>query len=115
MSRPGRFRSGLSAEAAGPELIGADRPEEVDLAEGRPVGLAEVVLAVDALPGQEAGQANLAGGPDDEIGVARALGVEMRRQVLGGQRVGQVLRRDSRAIASRTVDRNASRSSSRPE
>jgi hypothetical protein len=42
---------GLStAEAAATLLIGADRPQEIDLAEGRPQHVGEIELTVGALP-----------------------------------------------------------------
>ena len=91
----GRPRGPLPAETAGPLLVRADRPQEVDLAEGRPVGLAEVELAVGALPGQEAGQADLAGGPDDELRVRRASGVQLGGQAVGREGVGQLIGRRS--------------------
>ena len=56
----GGRRAGLAAEAAVAVGVVAQRPQEVDLAEVRPVGLAEVELAVRALPEQEAGQPLLA-------------------------------------------------------
>ena len=49
-----------AAEAAVPVGVVAQGPQEVDLAEVRPVGLAEVELRVGALPEQEAGQPLLA-------------------------------------------------------
>src|SRR5690348_7007792 len=44
------------AEPAMPRGVGPQRPEEVHPPEGRPVGVAEVELRVDALPQQEAAQ-----------------------------------------------------------
>ncbi len=49
----GNFRSALPSVAALPGGEAAQRPKEVDLPEGRPVGLAEVQLGVGALPQQE--------------------------------------------------------------
>src|ERR1019366_8707980 len=86
----------LAAEAAGPELVGAQCTQEVDLAESRPVGLAELELRVDRLPGQEAGQANLARCPDDQVRLGRAAGVEVVGDRFGGQFVGQPVGRDTR-------------------
>ena len=60
------------AEPAVPRRVGPQRPQEVDLAEVRPVGVAEVELRVGALPEQEAAQPLLAGGADDQIGVGLA-------------------------------------------
>ena len=45
------------AEAAVAGGVGAEGAEEVDLAEGRPVGVAEVELRVNGLPQQESADA----------------------------------------------------------
>src|SRR5688500_8884509 len=71
----GPFTRPLLPEAAAPRGVGPDGPQEVHLAEVRPIGLAEVELRVRALPEQEAGQPLLAGGPDDQVGVRLALGI----------------------------------------
>src|SRR6188508_1223461 len=68
---------GSGPEAAVPLTEGTQRPEEVDLAEVRPVGLAEVELAVRALPEQETAEPLLPGGADDQVRVGLALGVEV--------------------------------------
>ena len=47
----------LGAEAAISRGVGAQGAKEVDLAEGRPVGVAEVELRVDGLPQQESADA----------------------------------------------------------
>src|SRR5450759_4355706 len=78
-----------AAETAGPLLVGADRPQEVDLAEGGPVDLAEVELAVDALPGQEAAEAHLAGGSNYQVRVRAARRVQVALHCVRGQTVGQ--------------------------
>src|SRR3989304_5508106 len=65
----------LPPEAAAALLERPDGAQEVNLAERRPVGLAEVVLAVDALPRQKAAQPDLAAGAHDEVRVRAALGV----------------------------------------
>ena len=56
-----------------------DRAQQVDLAERRPVDVREVEFAVRALPEQEAGEADLAAGANDQVGLGRAGGVEMAR------------------------------------
>src|SRR5690606_4801930 len=86
-------RSGAEASLA--LGVGAQRPEEVDLAEVGPVGLAEVELAVRALPEQEAPEALLPGGADHQVGVRLALGVEVLGDVLGGDGVGELLEGDA--------------------
>ena len=50
----------LTTAATVPLAVGADRPQEVDAAERRPVGVAKVVLTERALPEHEPGQAQLA-------------------------------------------------------
>ena len=65
----------------------------MDLAEGRPVGLAEVQLGVGALPEQEVGQTQLAAGADDEIGVRLPGGIQVAGNVLNGERLGQLSQR----------------------
>src|SRR6266511_3387647 len=80
----------LLAEAAPPLRIGAQRAQEVDLAEGRPVGVGEVVLRVGRLPQQEAGQADLPRGADDQVGVGHPGGVQVPGDLVGGQAGGRV-------------------------
>src|SRR5437764_15488918 len=53
-------RAALPPEPARSMLIRPDRPQEVDTPESWPVRVAEVVLAVHALPWQEARQPDLA-------------------------------------------------------
>src|SRR5581483_12156103 len=79
-------RVALLAEPPIPVLVAPDRPHEIDLAEGGPVGVAEVELAVGALPQHEAREAHLPAGPDDQVRVGSVLGVEVlldrvRRQI----------------------------------
>src|SRR6476469_2262756 len=76
--------------------VRADRAQEVHAAEVGPVRLAEVELAVRALPEQEAAEALLPRGADDEVGVRLALGVEVLGDVLDLQALGQLL--DARAV-----------------
>src|SRR5919197_109187 len=80
----------LLAEAALPLGVGAQRPQEVDLAEVRPVGVGEVVLRVGRLPQQEAGQADLPRGADDQVGVGHPGGVQVPGDLVGGQAAGRV-------------------------
>ena len=55
--QPGSASAAVAALAL---LEGADRAQEIDLAEGRPQHVGEIELAVGALPQQEAGEAHLA-------------------------------------------------------
>src|SRR5690606_6088695 len=90
-ARPARARF---ASPSVPPLAGlevAQGPQEVDLAELRPVRVAEVELAVDRLPRHETGQPDLAGGPDHEVGVRHAGSVEVRRELLGAHVTGDAL------------------------
>src|SRR3982751_5684614 len=82
---------GSGAVPALAQPVGPDRPQEVDAAEVRPVGLAEVELAVRALPEQEAAQPLLPRRADDEVGVGLALGVEVLGDVLDVDDVGELL------------------------
>src|ERR1700675_798323 len=65
-SANGRCRrdAGSSAESALARLIGADRTQEIDFAEGRPEHVGKVEFAVRALPQQKSGQTDLAAGAD---------------------------------------------------
>src|SRR5579863_9602318 len=58
--------SGSTPEASRALLKRADRAKKVDLAEVRPVDVREIELAVDALPEQEAREADLAAGANDQ-------------------------------------------------
>ena len=88
--RYGGLGTGLGAEAAVPVAVRAQGPQEVDVAELRPVGVAEVELAVRALPEQEAGQPLLARGADQQVGVGLALGVEVLGDVLDVEEGGDL-------------------------
>src|SRR5699024_916472 len=59
----------------------------------RPERLAEVELAVRALPHQKTAQALFAGGADDQVRVGLALGVQMLGDLLHGDRLAQFLQR----------------------
>src|SRR5271155_455127 len=60
-----------------------DRPQEIDLAKGRPQDIGEIKFAVRTLPQKKAGEADFAAGADDQIGVRNAGGVEMGADRLG--------------------------------
>ena len=87
----------LAAEAALALPVRTQGADEVDLAEVRPQGLAEVVLAVRGLPHQEPGQPLLARGADDQVRVRLAPGVEVLGDVVDVQGAGQLL--DGGAVA----------------
>src|SRR5580693_8258134 len=89
----GSGKSGSFAESAPARLIGADRAQEVDFAEGRPEHVGEVELAVHALPQQKSGQADLAAGTNDQVGIRQAGGVEMLGDGFGGDAVGRLGKR----------------------
>jgi len=82
---------GLTAQAALPARVVAQRAQEVDTPEIRPVDLTEVVLRVHRLPQQEAGQTLLTRGADDQVRIRLALGVQVLGDVLLGQRVRYLL------------------------
>src|SRR5690606_27316311 len=84
-------RSGAEAPVARAE--GAERAEEVHSAEGRPEDLAEVELRMRALPEQEAGEALLSRGPDEQVRVGLAARVEMLADVLQVEALGELLDR----------------------
>src|SRR5439155_16649 len=67
----------LLAEAAVTLLEGAHGAEEIGRPERRPVDVAEVELAVRALPEEEPRQAHLAARPDDEVGIGQIGRVEV--------------------------------------
>src|SRR6478735_9079188 len=84
---------GSAAEAAFTLGVRADRAQEVDPAEVGPQRLAEVELRVGRLPEQEATEPLLARGPDHQVGVGLALGVEVLGDVLDVDDVGELLER----------------------
>ena len=73
----------LRAEAPLPLLIIADRPEKIDLAKGGPVGVAEIELTIGALPEEEAGEAEFATRPDDEIRIGKIIHIEILADLFG--------------------------------
>src|SRR6478609_6759434 len=94
--RPSR----LHAIAAVPRGVIAQRPQEVDPAELRPICLGEPHLQARALPQQEPGQPLLPRRADHQVGVRLSRGVEVLRdrvdvdrldQLVAGSAVGQLL------------------------
>src|SRR6516225_4842005 len=85
----------LGAEPAVAGAVGPQGPEKVDPAERGPVGVAEVELRVSALPQQEPAQALLPRGADHQVGIGLAGRVEVVRDVLHVQQLGQLLDRGS--------------------
>src|SRR5262249_30071930 len=81
----------LSSESSMALLIASDRPKKVDLAKHRPVGIAEVELAVGTLPQHEARQADLATGPDDQIRIRAIVRIQVLGQRLGGNALEDIL------------------------
>lgn len=69
------FRS--PPEAALAVMKGPQGAEEINLAKGRPVGIAKVELGINALPEQEARQPHLAAGADDQFRVGHVGSVEV--------------------------------------
>src|SRR5262249_45533563 len=85
--------SALRAEASLAVGVAAQGPQEGGLAEAGPVAIAEVELGVRALPEQEAGEALLATGPDDQVRIRLALRVEVLGDVVDVEHLGQFLDR----------------------
>ncbi len=65
-----------AAEAAFAALVVGDGFEEMDAAEVGPEAVGDEDLGVGDLPEEEVGDALLAGGADDEVGVGHVRGVE---------------------------------------
>jgi hypothetical protein len=65
----------LFPEPAIPLLIASDSPQEIDLPKRRPVRVAEVELAVGALPEHEARQSHFPTRPDDQVRVWTVMGI----------------------------------------
>src|SRR5450755_2493467 len=98
LARTGRYGSSLDlprsgAEPALPGRVGAQRAEEVDAAERRPVGIAEVELRVRALPEQEPAEPLLPRGTDHQVRIGLAGRVEVLGDVLDVQDLGQLFDR----------------------
>src|SRR5882724_4437114 len=79
--------AGSAAESPLALLVGTDGSQEVDLAEGRPVRVAEVEFAVGALPQEEAREPDLTAGADDEIRIRQVRRVEVLADRLLGDAV----------------------------
>src|SRR5262249_13856834 len=85
--------SPLHPKAALPELIAADRPQQIDFPEFRPMHVGEVELAMHAMPHHETGKPDLATGPDDEIRIGQPGGIEIATYGLRGQCQDHFLKR----------------------
>ncbi len=95
-----------AAEAAFAALVGGDGFEEMEAAEVGPEAIGDEDLGVGDLPEEEVGDALLAGGADDEVGVGHVAGVEgagdaWTRRGLRGRRRRGGLRRSSRGCGPR--------------
>src|SRR6202034_3748825 len=101
------FKACLAAVAAVPGRVGPERPEEIDLAEGRPVCVTEVKFRICALPQQEAAEPLLAGGADDQVRVGLAGRVQVFGDVLEVKNLGELLNRGApgRVILEQGADR----------
>ena len=77
------FVGGLTeaAEATLALLVGGDGFEEMEAAEVGPEAVSDEDLGIGDLPEEEVGDALLAGGADDEVGVGHVGGVESRGDV----------------------------------
>src|SRR6516164_1192713 len=72
-------------------LVGAQRPQEVDAAEGGPIHVGEVEFAEHALPQEESGKPNLPAGPDDEVGVGKIRSIEGSADCVRSYKVDDLL------------------------
>jgi hypothetical protein len=81
----GASSSGVGGFASLPGGIAAQRPQEVDLAERRPVSVTEVQFRRHGLPQQEVRSALLAAGADDEVGIGLSGWVEVAGNIVGRQ------------------------------
>src|SRR6185437_3317122 len=76
-STQGVGRVGLNrAEAALASLVGSDRTQQVALAEVGPQRIGEIEFGVGELVEEEVGNAQLAGGADEQVGIGHAAGGE---------------------------------------
>ena len=66
-----------STEASLALLVGADGPQEVDLAELGPVHVCEVEFAIGALPQQEPREADLSACSNDQVRIGKASGIKV--------------------------------------
>src|SRR5918995_5959014 len=88
-ARSRSLRATRSPPEAPPSLgIRPQGAKEVHLTEVRPVRVGKVVLGMGRLPQQEAGQPDLAGGADDQVGVGDAGGVQVAGDLVGGDHAG---------------------------
>src|SRR3954471_17030564 len=93
LALPAMLARASAAETAVPGGVVAQRPQEVDPAEVGPVDVGEVELGVRRLPEQEARQPLLTAGPDDQVGIGLAAGVEVLGDVVDLQRLDQLVQR----------------------
>src|SRR5579862_4449363 len=73
----------LPPEAPPALLESAHGTQEVHLAEGGPEHVGEIEFAVGALPQQEPRKADLAAGPDDELGIGEIWRIEIAADRFG--------------------------------
>ena len=66
-----------STEASLALLVGADGPQEVDLAELGPVHVCEVEFAIGALPQQEPRETDLSACSNDQVRIGKASGIKV--------------------------------------
>jgi hypothetical protein len=64
-------------------LIASNGPQKVELPKGRPVSIAEVVLAVSALPKHEPREPYLAAGANYQVGIRTIVRIEKLFQSIG--------------------------------
>src|SRR5712691_67689 len=96
MSPATASRTRARDEAAEPALASAEFENGVlerGAVEIGPIDRHEHELAVRRLPHQEIGQALLAAGADDEIGIGHVGRIEIEGERLGGDRIGPYLSR----------------------
>src|ERR1700676_4132741 len=93
----GAYFAWLSAKAAVTFGVGAQCPQEVHLAEGGPVRVAEIELRVCRLPQKEPPQPLLSAGADHQVRVGLARRVEVLGYVLDVEDLGQLLDRGAPA------------------
>src|SRR5207344_3054509 len=105
-----RFTVALTRRWSGAEppvtrRVRAQGAQEVDPPEGGPVGVAEVELRVCALPQEEPAEPLLPRGPDHQVGIGLARGVQMVGDVLQVEELGKLL--DAGALGGVVVEQCA--------
>src|SRR5262245_8383359 len=93
-------------EAAFALLVVLERAEQLRLAEVRPQGLGHVQLGVGDLPQEEVGDAHFAAGADEQVGIRKAGGAEVRgeRRLVDRLRVEPAVARGAGDAARRRDD-----------